>query len=187
MVELYDATDPVLQEKLATCAKKKRAFDDLPATSTIERQNALEDMLGSTNGPFILLAPFTIEFGTNLHIGERAFINSGCTFLDSAPIHIGSHAAIGPNVQFITTSHPKRPEDRKIPEPGKVPPFKVMTSAKSIHVEDHVWIGAGATILPGVRIGTGACVGAASVVTKDIPERAVAVGNPAKIVGTVDD
>jgi maltose O-acetyltransferase len=94
-------------------------------------------------------------------------------------ITLGDFVAVGPNVQFITDTHPLRPEDRyKPPKEGDTLPFRVV---------NYAWIGAGAIILPGARIGDGAVVAAGSVVTKDVAPRMIVAGNPAREVRSVDD
>jgi maltose O-acetyltransferase len=88
---------------------------------------------------------------------------------------------------FLTASHPIVPEERTRPaEPGRMPPFQPVTIAKPITVGRNVWIGAGVIVLPGVTIGEGTVVGAGSVVTRSLPPRVVAAGNPARILRGVD-
>ena len=139
------------------------------------------------NGVGVIAAPFYTDFGKHIHLGNWAFVNSGATFLDSATITLEDNVAVGPNVQFITAGHPKLPQERMIPNPDQFPPFDFIVTAKPIRVCKQAWIGAGATILPGVTIGEAAVVGAAAVVTKDVPARMIVAGNPARIIGSIDD
>lgn len=118
--------------------------------------------------------PFTTDCGKNIHIGENVFINSGCRFQDQGGIYIGNDVLIGHNVIIATLNHEMDPEHRADMYP------------KSVIIKDRVWIGSGSVILPGVTIGEGAVIGAASTVTHDIPERAVAVGSPAKVVRYIE-
>ena len=91
-------------------------------------------------------------------------------------------------MQFITDTHPLKPEDRfQPPDAGDVLPFKVINRALPITVGDHAWIGAGAIILPGVTIGAGAVVAAGSIVTRDVEPRTVVAGNPARFLRNIDD
>lgn len=119
---------------------------------------------------FKLFPPFYTDCGINLHIGKRVFINSCCCFQDQGGIYIADDVQIGHGVKLVTLNHGKAPQDRTTvyPEP--------------INIEENVWIGSGAIVLPGVRIGKNAIVGAGSVVTKDVPEGAVVAGNPARIL-----
>ena len=124
---------------------------------------------------FGLFPPFTTDCGKNIHLGERVFINSGCRFQDQGGIYIGSGALIGHNVVIATLNHVFDPEHR-----GDMFPAPV-------RIGRNVWIGSGSVIIPGVTIGDNAVIGAGSVVTRDIPENAVAAGNPAKVKKYIND
>ena len=119
---------------------------------------------------FGLFPPFYTDCGKNIHIGKNVFINMGCKFQDQGGIYIGDGSLIGHNVVLATLNHAKSPKDRStmIPAP--------------IHIGKHVWIGANATVLPGVTVGDGAIVAAGAVVTKDVPENTVVGGVPAAIM-----
>ena len=118
--------------------------------------------------------PFTTDCGKNIHIGENVFINSGCRFQDQGGIYIGDDVLIGHNVIIATLNHEMNPEHRADMYP------------KPVKIESRVWIGSGSVILPGVTIGEGAVIGAASTVTHDVPATAVTVGSPAKVVKYVE-
>lgn len=122
---------------------------------------------------FGLFPPFYTDCGKNIHIGRNVFINMGCKFQDQGGIFIGDGALIGHNVVLATLNHAFSPEDRgsMIPAP--------------IHIGKNVWVGANATVLPGVTIGDGAIVAAGAVVTRDVPERTVVGGVPAKVIRTI--
>ena len=183
----YDGTDPALLALQDRAMERMIALDAIPLSDNEGRQAAMRALFGSMDGPCIVKPPFTVEYGCNIHIGLWSFVNIGATFLDSAPIRIGARVAVGPNVQFITATHPVRPEDRFHEGPAeKMPPFVVTNVARAITVGDYAWIGAGSIIMPGVTIGRGAVVGAGSVVTKDVPARMIVAGNPARIIRSVD-
>ncbi|WP_253375265.1 DapH/DapD/GlmU-related protein [Okibacterium sp. HSC-33S16] len=114
--------------------------------------------------------PFYSDFGKNITLGKRIFINSGCKFQDQGGIVIGDDCLIGHNTVMATLNHDLSPDRRADMHPGR------------ITVGRNVWIGSNAIILPGVTIGDNAVVGAAAVVTKDVPENAVVVGSPARVV-----
>lgn len=122
---------------------------------------------------FALFPPFYTDCGKNIHIGKQVFINSGCRFQDQGGIYIGDGALIGHNVVMATLNHSEDPRER-----GNLHPAP-------IHVGRNVWIGASATILPGVTIGDGAIVGAGAVVTRDVPENTIVAGVPARILRPV--
>lgn len=119
--------------------------------------------------------PFTSDFGKNITLGKRIFINSGCRFQDQGGVTIGDDCLIGHNVVVATLNHDLAPSRRADMHPAPV------------IIGRNVWIGANVTILPGVTIGADAVVGAASVVTKDVPAGAIVVGSPARVVRSVHD
>lgn len=117
--------------------------------------------------------PFTSDFGKNITLGKRVFINSGCRFQDQGGVTIGDDCLIGHNVVIATLNHDVAPSRRADMHPAPVT------------IGCNVWIGANVTILPGVTIGDDAVVGAASVVTKNVPAGTIVVGSPARVVREV--
>ncbi len=117
-----------------------------------------------------IFTPFHTNFGRHIQIGKNIFINHACTFLDLGGIIIEDDVMIGPKVSIITENHPVNPNERK------------MLDLKSVIVKRNAWIGANATILPGVIIGENSVVAAGSVVTKNVPANTVVAGIPAKII-----
>ncbi|MDN4471585.1 sugar O-acetyltransferase [Demequina zhanjiangensis] len=122
-----------------------------------------------------LLPPFHTEFGPNTRIGKRVFLNIGCTFQDQGGVTIGDDSFLGHHVTIVTQNHDLAPERR-----GDLYPAPV-TLGKG------VWVGSNATILPGVTVGDHAVIGAASVVTKDVPARTIVAGSPARVIRSIDD
>ena len=122
---------------------------------------------------FRMFPPFTTDCGKNIRVGKNVFINSGCRFQDQGGITLGDETLVGHNVVFATLNHGFAPEDR-----GPTYPKPIRTGKK-------VWIGANATILPGVTIGDHAIVAAGAVVTKDVPANVIVGGVPAKVIGIV--
>ncbi len=114
--------------------------------------------------------PFYTDHGLHLELAERVFINQGCTFLDYAGIRIGARTMIGPKATFITAGHPVDPEERRL-----------YLTGGPIDVAENVWIGAGATILPGVSIGRDAVVAAGAVVADDVPPASLVTGAKATV------
>ncbi|WP_309248115.1 sugar O-acetyltransferase [Rothia santali] len=117
-----------------------------------------------------------MDYGWNLHVGDRLFANFGLTALDTCEIRIGDDVQIGPNVQLLTPTHPLHPVDRARGWEGGLP----------ITIEDNVWLGGGAIVMPGVTIGRDSVIGAGAVVTRDVPPLSVAVGSPARVIRTID-
>ncbi|WP_297193606.1 sugar O-acetyltransferase [uncultured Campylobacter sp.] len=121
-----------------------------------------------------LLPPFYTDFGRNIHLGKNVFINHCCEFMDRGGIYIGDDVFIGPKVNLATINHDINPYNRKT------------TICKAIHIEDRVWIGLGAIICAGVRIGENSIIAAGAVVTKDVPPNSIVGGNPAKIIKEIE-
>lgn len=121
-----------------------------------------------------VLPPFYIDYGRSVTIGRGCFIQQCCTFFGRGGITIGDDVFIGPKVNLITINHDPDPENRSA------------TCGRPIVIEDKVWIGINSTILPGVKIGYGAIVGAGSVVTRDVPAMTVVAGNPARIIKRIE-
>lgn len=122
-----------------------------------------------------LFPPFSSDFGKNTKFGSRVFINSGCKFQDQGGIVVGDDCLIGHNVVIATLNHDVAPSRRADMHPA------------AVVIGRNVWIGANATILPGVTIGDNAVVAAAAVVTRDVPAQSIVVGSPAKVVRSVED
>jgi acetyltransferase-like isoleucine patch superfamily enzyme len=114
--------------------------------------------------------PFYTDFGKNIKLGKNVFINHACTFMDRGGINIEDDTKIGPKANLLTSNHPLDPAHRK--ELVSTP----------IWIKKNVWIGAAATILPGVTIGENSVVAAAAVVTQDVPPNTVVAGVPAKVI-----
>jgi acetyltransferase-like isoleucine patch superfamily enzyme len=156
----------VLQVTALTSRLNALPFDDEAGKAAL-----LEQILGRPLPARVTVyPPFYTDHGLNLTLGERVFINQGCTFLDYAGIRIGTRTMVGPKVTFITSGHPVDPEERRL----------YLTGAP-IDVAENVWIGAGATILPGVHIGQDAVVAAGAVVADDVPAASLVTGPTATV------
>lgn len=121
-----------------------------------------------------IFTPIYINYGKHINMGKNVFINFDCTFLALGGITIEDDVLIGPKVSLITENHPLNPHQRK----GLI--------AKPIHIKKNAWIGANATILPGVTIGKNAVVAAGAVVSKNVPDNTIVGGIPAKMIKTID-
>lgn len=124
------------------------------------------------NAEGFIREPFYCDYGFNVYLGEGAFVNFDCVFLDLAPIRIGRRTLIGPKVQLLTAHHPFDADLRATQR----------EAGRPITIGNDCWLGGGVIVCPGVTIGNGAIIGAGSVVTRDIPAGAVAAGNPARII-----
>ncbi len=156
----------------------------LNSADLAEKQRIYDALLGGYENPLWITPPFYVDYGWNIHLGENCEINMGCTFLDAGKITIGSHALIAPNVQIYTAYHPAQAAKRQAAPPaGQEDSFAFCaTLAAPVTVEDHVWLGGGAILLPGITVGSHSVIGAGSVVTRDIPPYSVACGNPCRVL-----
>jgi maltose O-acetyltransferase len=173
--EPYLADDPELAADALRGALLSERFNSSTADDPAGRRAALEELLGELGEGTEVRPPLRVDYGYQISIGPGTFVNFGAVMLDVARISIGADVQIGPNVQFLTPTHPVEPEARRAK----------WEAAEPITIGDNVWLGGGVIVCPGVTIGENTVVGAGAVVTKDLPAGVVAVGNPARIVRTL--
>ncbi|MGW6497598.1 sugar O-acetyltransferase [Nonomuraea angiospora] len=174
--DLYIADDPELAEHMLRAADLMEAFNATPARDPRERRRLLTELLGAIGEGTEIRPPLRVDYGSHLRIGARTFANFGLVALDVAPIVIGDDVQIGSYVQLMTPTHPLDPELRRAK----------WEAAEPITIGDNVWLGSGAIVLGGVTIGENTVVGAGAVVTRDLPANVVAVGNPARVIRTIE-
>ena len=174
--EPYIADDPRIIEMSLRAMDLTHSYNASSSHDPDTRRQKLVEMLGSVGKGTEIRPPFHVDFGTHITIGARCFVNFGLVALDVAPITIGDDVQIGPNVQLLTPTHPIEPGPRR----------EKWESAEPITIGDNVWLGGGVIVLPGVTIGENTVVGAGSVVSRDLPANVVAVGNPARVIRTID-
>lgn len=143
--------------------------------TSVHDENKIRSIFSELTGSevddsFWVIPPFYTDFGRNIKVGKNVFINHACTFMDRGGITIEDDTKIGPKVNLITSNHPLDPAHRR--EVASTP----------IWIKKNVWIGAAATILPGVTIGENSVIAAAAVVTQDVPPNTVVAGVPAKVI-----
>jgi maltose O-acetyltransferase len=173
--DLYVADDPE-NERLAKRAV--RLADEYYRAVVADDDGAraiLAALLGTLGADVVVRPPLFVDYGENLHIGARTFVNFNLTALDVAEIRIGEDCQIGPGVQLLTPTHPVEPQPRR----------DKLEAARPITIGDNVWLGGGVVVGPGVTIGDNTVVGSGAVVVKDLPANVVAVGNPARVVRTI--
>ncbi|MER6956366.1 sugar O-acetyltransferase [Streptomyces sp. NPDC000618] len=152
-------------------------YNHTPPSETQKRRSLLVAIFGSVGERTVLLPPFHAGFGSNVHIGDDFFGNVNLTFVDDVDIRIGNGVMIAPSVTLTTTGHPVHPSRR----------VDFARFSEPIVIEDKVWIGSNAVVLPGVRIGYGSVIGAGSVVSRSIPPMSVAVGTPCRVLRPITD
>jgi maltose O-acetyltransferase len=168
--ELYDASDPEIQADHAAAVAWMARFNalDLPLE---QRHALLAERLAYAGKGSTIRPPFHCDYGFNISLGDGAFLNFNCVILDVVAVTIGAKTQIGPGVQILAADHPRDAAERA----------GGLEFGRPISIGANVWIGGGAIILPGVRIGDDALVGAGAVVTRDVAPGATVVGNPARV------
>lgn len=180
--QLYDCGDPELLNQWHDAKDLVRDYNALDSRNAAEKKAILKQLLGGFGENLWITPPFFVDYGNNIYFGNHCEVNMNCTFLDSGRITIGDHALIAPNVQIYTAYHPCHARDRfgEAKADGSFEFCKTLSAP--VTIGNHVWIGGGVIILPGVTIGDNVVIGAGSVVTKDIPSDSVAYGNPCRVV-----
>ncbi len=170
--EMYNAMDPELVEGRLNARLLFQRINSISEDKKEERDSLLYKLFGSAGVNLWVEPPFYCDYGSNIYLGDRVFMNYNCCILDVCEVHIGNDTMLGPNVQIYTASHPMEMKKR----------ISGLEFGKDISIGKGVWIGGSAVICPGVKIGDGAVIGAAAVVTKDVPEYTFVAGNPARII-----
>lgn len=177
----YDTSDPWLVAQRDLARDMAEEYNLTKSDETTKRRAILESILGSIGDDVDIFPSVKFDYGCNIYIGDRVYINFNAIFLDCAEIRIGNDVFIGPNTSFLTPIHPLLPKDRnqRVKEDGTT---YMIEAAAPITIGNEVWIGGDVTFLPGVSVGDGTVIGAGSVVTKSIPSGVIALGNPCRVV-----
>lgn len=169
---LYCAADEALVAERIATQRRLQAYNASAPDAHAARKEMLRDLFAAIGSDAQVLPIFACDYGYNIRAGSNLFVNYGCVFLGCAPITIGDDVKIGPLVQLYTPHHPLDPRLRRAR----------LEQASPITIGGNVWIGGGAIICPGVRIGDDAVIGAGTVVTRDVPLGAVVAGNPGRVL-----
>jgi len=167
--EPYDAYDPHLVAERRRARDLCRRYNG--AGDEDEQRALLAELLGRYDPSAEVLPPLRCDYGWNISIGARCFVNFGCVILDTCAVTLGEHTLLGPSVHIYTAAHPLDAVERRVREYGR-----------PVNIGDDVWIGGGAILCPGVNVGDRAVIGAGSIVTRDIPPDCVAAGNPCRVL-----
>jgi maltose O-acetyltransferase len=170
--ELYRPGDREIQAESARAKDWMVRYNAALAASPAERRALLAERLASVGEGAVIRPPFHCDYGFNIHLGERAFLNFNCVILDVTEVRIGAATQIGPGVQILAADHPRDPETRRAG----------LEFGRPVRIGANVWIGAAALILPGITVGDDATIGAGAVVTRDVAAGATVLGNPARPV-----
>ena len=175
--DAYNASDPELVAERKRASALCQRLNRLPPGASAARRHALLSALFGGSTDVYVTPPFHCDYGYNVKLGANVYFNFNCVVLDVAPVVIGNNTLFGPAVQVYTALHPLSVEGRRTgTEHGR-----------PVTIGDDVWVGGGAIVCAGVNIGSGSVIGAGSVVTRDIPAGVLAVGNPCRVVRSIQE
>ncbi|WP_396170082.1 sugar O-acetyltransferase [Flavobacterium sp.] len=169
--QFYLAGDAVLVKDRRKAKNLLHRLNVIEYRITKKAREIIQELIPNAGTNLYIEPPFFCDYGYNISCGDNVYFNVNCVVLDGAKVTIGSNVFFAPGVQIYTANHPLDAESRKTVE-----------NAFPITIGDDCWIGGNSIILPGINIGKGCVIGAGSVVTKDIPDNSLAVGNPAKVI-----
>jgi len=177
-VDLYLPGDDSIAIEQEKCLDQLYDFNQTRPTEGAKRQAMLKKMFASIGPDCYIEPPFHSNFGGHhVHFGAHIYANFNLTMVDDTYIYVGDHTMFGPNVTIATAGHPILPELRQQEYQYNAP----------VHIGKNCWLGAGVIVLPGITIGDNVVIGAGSIVTKDLPDNVVAVGNPCHVMRPVND
>lgn len=175
---IYDPSEKEIMDEQGIYQNMLWELNRLRPTEITAKEKYMKEVFAECGENCYIELPFHANWGGHhLHFGSGVYANSNLTLVDDGHIYVGNKVMIGPNVTITTANHPIIPELRE----------RALQYNKDVYIEDNVWIGAGVVICPGVRIGKNTVIGAGSIVTKDVPENAVAYGNPCRVSREISD
>jgi len=174
--EFYNPMDTELVTDRMEARKLLYSFNNSKPSDGIRRKETIKQLFGKTGAKIYIEPPFRCDYGYNIEVGENFYANFDCVILDVNKVIMGDDVQLGPGVHIYTAVHPTDPEER----------MSKTEYGEEIEIGNNVWIGGGAIICSGVKIGSNTTIGAGSVVTKDISENVLAVGNPCKVIKKFD-
>ena len=173
----YKAWMDGLTEERISCKMKTFEYNNIPPCDRELRKEKIRGIVGKIGEEFNIESPFQCDYGYNIEIGENFYSNHNLIILDVGKVRIGDNVQVAPNVSIYTAGHPVHPDSRNSGYEYGI----------DITIGDNVWIGGNTCILPGVTIGKNVVIGAGSVVTKDIPDDMIAVGNPCRVIRKITE
>ena len=166
-----------LSEERMECKKKIFEYNQLPPDESEKKEKLIRDIIGKSGEGICIEAPFHCDYGSNIEVGDNFYSNYNLTILDVAKVTIGKNVMIAPNVSIYTAGHPIHPDSRNSGYEYGI----------EVTIGDNVWIGGSVVVNPGVHIGNNVVIGSGSVVTKDIPDNYIAVGNPCRLIREITE
>ncbi|MBQ7821632.1 MAG: sugar O-acetyltransferase [Clostridia bacterium] len=176
--KLYYPSDEELMKQQMLCLEKLYDFNATRPLEQAKRTQLLKEMFAEIGDGCYIEPPLHSNWGGHhVHFGKNVYANFNLTLVDDTHIYVGDNTMIGPNVVIATAGHPILPKLRE----------RAMQYNAPVHIGKNCWIGAGVIIVPGITIGDNTVVGAGSIVTKDIPDNVIAVGNPCKVLREINE
>jgi len=169
---LYDPSDPALVSAREEARRLTRRLGEFDPADLDGQRRLLQDLFGAIGVGSTVVPPLYCDYGSQVRLGSRVFVNFGCTFLDAAPVTLADDVQLGPCVQLLTSDHPRDALERA----------RGLESAAPITIGARAWLGGGVIVLPGVDIGPDVIVGAGSVVRSSLEPGVTAAGNPCRVV-----
>ena len=184
--KIYDPSDNELEKLRIKAHRLSKQFNDTFDDEQEKREEILNELIPQRKNGVYIQGPIYFDYGVFTSFGENCFVNFNFTVLDICPVEIGDNVLIGPNVTLVTPIHPLKYEDRniKMRDDGTLYDYEY---AKPIKIGNNCWLASNVTVIGGVTIGNGCVIGAGSVVTRDIPDNCLAVGNPCRVVRQITD
>ena len=173
----YKAWMDGLSEERLNCRMKIHEFNHCLPSEKEKQQKLLREILGKMGDQCSIEAPFHCDYGYNIEVGENFFANFNCVILDIGKVTIGNNVMFAPNVSIYTAGHPIHPDSRNSGYEYGI----------AVTIGDNVWVGGNVVINPDVHIGNNVVIGSGSVVTKDIPDNSIAVGNPCRVIRSITE
>ena len=175
---IYDPADPQIAKEQLLCLDRLYDFNVTRPTELQKREQLLKEMFAEIGEGCYIEPPLHANWGgKHVHFGKQIYANFGLTLVDDTHIYVGDYTLLGPNVVLATAGHPIEPGLRQQAYQYNMP----------VRIGRNCWLGAGVVVLPGVTIGDNVVIGAGSVVTKDIPDNVIAVGNPCRVLRSVGE
>lgn len=176
--EIYYPSDEKIMKEQMLCMEKQYEYNMTRPSEAKKRSALLKEMFAEIGKNCYIEPPIHSNWGGHhVHLGKNVYSNFNLTLVDDTHIYIGEYTMIGPNVTIATAAHPILPELREQGLQFNMP----------VHIGRNCWLGAGVIVLPGITIGNNVVIGAGSVVTKDLPDNVVAVGNPCKVLREINE
>ncbi len=175
--ELYNSFDNELQNDCKRSRQLTRLFNTTTEEQLEYRTELLKKLFKKTGEHIYIEPPFHCDYGSNISVGEKFYANFDCIILDVNEVVIGDNVLFAPKVCVFTAGHPIDADVRN----------SFVEYGKKVTIGNNVWVGGCTVINPGVTIGNNVVIGSGSVVTKDIPDNVIAVGNPCKVLRKITD